>query len=285
MKPDYPSAAIQKRLEEAQQYEQKGDNYHAIKIYKRIIQLAADWHMPYARLSNIYKNCREWKACLHYSKKAVAIQVQDRECWWNMGIAATALKKERLANRVWAKFGQDQIGQEEKVCVQLQYGHHFEIIWAKPIDPARGFIANIPHPASGRRYQDLILFDNEVIGFNVVKYKKIPVLKELGVLKHSFYQTFSCQLHTTEQADLIIAAKMCKEAGLGFENWSNATLVQACSSQIALPEYYGNDFLALECNNFFQIAIAAPKRSEVEEVLRNWQLVTLKNVGDLNRYV
>ncbi len=279
---EQPSNDIQALLEQAERYDARGDVYHAVKLYKHLIKLAPDWPPPYARLSQLYKLRQDWKAALHYSKKAISLNVQDQTSWWNVGIAATALKKPRLAQRVWQKFGYSQ-HDFQMVCVQTLWGSQIEILAVRPIDPARGIIVNIPHPASERRYQDVVLFDREVLGYNILQKKKISIHASLGVFKRSMFHTFSCQLQEVENEDLKVLERLCYEANLGFENWSNLTRVQNLSKN--LPEYYGADFIKDSESSTLLVAIAAQNQRQVEEALESWKVISLKSFGNLTRHL
>lgn len=279
---EQPSTDIQALFEQAERYDARGDVYQAVKLYKHLIKLAPDWHPPYAKLSEIYKLRQDWKATLHYSKKAIALNVQDQASWWNVGIAATALKKPRLAQRVWAKFGYQQYD-FPPVCVRLTWGSQLEIVAVRPIDPARGIIVNVPHPASERHYQDILLFDRKVLGYNILRKKKVPIHTALGVFKHSTFHTFSCQLHDVENKDIKILEGLCYEANLGFENWSNLTQVQNLNKK--LPEYYGADFIKSTESGDLVVAIAAQHQRQVEEVLANWEIISLKSFTGLTRHL
>lgn len=284
MTQEQPSADIQALFEQAEQYDRLGDVYHAVKLYKHIIRLAPDWHPPYARLGEIYKWRQDWKAALYYNKKAISLNVLDQTSWWNVGIAATVLKKPRLAQRVWAKFGYKAYD-FSPVGARIAWGSQFEIVALRPIDPVRGMILSVPHPASERRYQDILLFDRELVGYQVLQKKKLPIYPVLSVLKRSHFHTFSCQLHEVEQKDLLVLENLCREAHLGFENWSNLTHNYVPSSQLTLREYYGADFIPPELSGSIQVAIAATQTRQVEEILFNWQIISLKQWSALVQHL
>ncbi len=279
-----PSADIVAMYQEAEAYHEHGDVYNAVKLCKRIIKRVPTWYPPHALLGDIYKYRQEWKAALHYNKKSVALDASDRNAWWNIGIAATALKKTRLARSIWAKFG---LSEAEKLpnlkSVRIAFGKQFDIIWVRPLDPARGVISSIPSPATGRCWRDTILLDGVVAGYNVVNGKKYPVFEALGLYKRSRYHTFSCKVYLENADDLKNLERLCLESGLGFENWSNAAWMFSNQHQKnALPEYYGTDSQKMpDSMREAHVAIAARKQQEVEEVLRAWQLISLGYFSDL----
>ncbi len=281
-----PSPEIKALFEQALAYDRQGDPYNAIKLYKRLIKLAPDWAPPFARLGMLYKYRREWKPALHYCKKAVVLEPGNQMAWWTIGIAATAQRRWRTAQRVWKKFGfSHRQKQGRPISIRLKYGRQFELLWADPIDPARACIANVPHPASGRRFQDLVLYDNVVAGHHVLGARRFPVYDELGVFKASVFHTFSCILHTEAPEDVRQLEKICRKAGLGFENWSNAARLKTAAQPGSLPEYFGPEFWQPADAECVIAAIAAPDEGDVLRVLSTWEVITLQTYSDLERHL
>lgn len=274
----------QQLLDEAARYEQLGDVYTAIKLYKHLIRLNAARIEPYQRLGLLYQQRREWKPAFHYHKKAVALEPSSRELWWRLGIAATGLNKLKLAGSVWSKFGQTAMSASPE-GLQLSYDGGFEILWMKALDPARAQIQSIPHPASGYRYREIVLYHRVPVGYHVVSRRRVPVYEELGSWKKSPFQTFSCLLHTEEPAAVQQLEELCRQAGLGFEQWSNATRSLVLNHPRAFPEFYGRDVLpANPTAPHCLVAIAGLHQAEVQHILNNWQIVTLAHYSDLRGY-
>lgn len=269
-----PSPELRVLYEEARRYEEARDHYNAIKLYKRIAREARHWAAPYIRLGEIYKYRQEWKPALYYNKKAVSLDAGNQWAWWNVGIAATALKKGRLARNVWAKFGQStdepSLG---PVSVRLFCQGQFEIIWASRLGPARALIRNIPHPRSERRYGDIVLFDHAIQGYHTSDTYRLPVFDELGLLKRSHYKTFSCVLQSPESRDIRTLRQLCREENLGFEVWGNASRAFASQYFGDTPEYYFHNF---ELQPELQVAIAASDQEGALGVLDSWKVISLK---------
>lgn len=265
-------------------YEAAGDSYLAIKLFKKIIRLDKHWSPAYARLGAIYKKRSEWKPALYYCKKALALDPAQADTWWALGIAATALKKRGIAKSVWSKFGLDQLKSSTPVCIRLRYQKQIEILWVRPIDPAKGEIINIPHPDSDRRYRDLIIYDREVIGHNVVNRRRVPILDELSLFKRSGFHTFSCSLHTQSEKHLSRLEKLCAEHGLGFEIWSNTTRQLIPASEQALPEFFSRDLLPNTTGNGCIVAFGAYELVDVQTVLESWRVVSLQTYSQLQRH-
>jgi len=265
--------------EQARDYDLKGDTYNAVKLYKRIAKMAPEWAPPFVCLGVIYKLRGEWKPALHYTKRAIAIDSTLQSAWWDMGIAATALKKWRLSRNVWSKFGfaKHPAGDLPLVAVRLKYGGHFEILWATRLDPARCTIQNIPHPDSERRFRDIVLLDGLVSGYNIIRKKRYPVFDELGLFKRSAFHTFSCVLEAATPSDIQHLEQLCRQADLGFEVWSNASRQQYLQPSQSLPEYYQNPEIIKEQPAATQVAFAARREKQVVQILKTWETISLKS--------
>ena len=108
----------------------------------------------------------EWEESFARNRRAAELNSEDEASWWNLGIAATALRDWPEARRAWLACGVDLIQGEGEVemahcwgCVRLNPSGSGEVVWGKRIDPARIRIANVPLPESNRRYGDIILND------------------------------------------------------------------------------------------------------------------------------
>ena len=276
----YPSSEIELLYQQALIYDQHGDAYNTIKLFKKIIKLAPEWPIPYAKLGHIYKYRKDWKAALHYNKKAVALDPSNRTCWWDKGIAATALKKPRVAKRVWAKFGykNEYLSHNPLLSLRLTYEKRFEILWANAISPALAVLSSIPHPDADRRFKDIVLRDGQASGYTVSGNKRYEVFEELGIFKRSLYKTFSVTVFDCDEMDLAVLEQLCKEAGIGFENWSNATKV---FTNVKPKEYYGPNILPSPKGPKYLMALAAVHEKDVLQVLESWTVISLAHYTDL----
>jgi tetratricopeptide (TPR) repeat protein len=269
-----PSPEMMALFEAGLAYEAAADHYHAIKLYKRIIKQAAYWPEPYLRLGDIYSSRKEWKPALYYNKKAIALAVDNKAAWWNVGIAATALHRPRLARRVWQKFGLSQ-GNSQPISVKITYQDQFEVLGARRIDVARAVIGSIPHPKSGRKFQDVLLIDNTVKGYHISGYRKLPIYDELDLLKRSTYSTFSCLLSDIVPKDIEVLQQLCTNARLGFELWGNASRsLSSARPSGGLPEYYS---ASMPPQKEVLIAIAAKQQRQAVDVLESWKIISLKS--------
>ena len=268
---------IEQSFFEAKRYEDTGDEYNAIKLYKRIVRKESGWLLPFLRLGFIYKQRGEWKPSLHYYKKAVAISSSAQTAWWDLGIAATALRKRRLARSIWNKFGYDEeeFGLPSPISIRLAYDKKYEILWGRALDPARCLISSIPQPASGFRFRDILLFDQPEKGSHLVGNRRFPVFESLGLYKRSHYRTYSCVIREADKDDVDLLEQLCREADIGFEVWSNATRHYHRSSLLK-PEYYHHPHLEEENPEALLIALAARRKKEALGVLASWEIISLK---------
>lgn len=260
-----------------------GDIYTAVKIFKKLIKIAPNWSPPYHHLSAIYKYNNDWKAAFHYGKVAIEKGATKEDTWRNLAIAATALKKWKIAQTVWKKLGL-KIGGEKKpsnfeveiIPVRLKSTHYHEIIWAKRIDPARAIIESIPTPRTDRKYGDKILIDYKVVGYRIVNGKKLPVFDELSLIKRSHYRLFFIYLYQASKNDCAILDKLCSNTNLGYDNWSQLSVNQLNLNLSLVPEYYNEDLDFELSDSLKRIAIAAPSLKEVSTLLHTWSIITLK---------
>lgn len=277
-------------LLQALAYDRAGDVYNAVKLYKRVIRMAPDWSAPFSFLSLIYKQRNEWQPSLHYSQKAVENNPFDEAAWRNLGIAATALKRWELAKKAWHQLG-FKISKNKKkpalnpspIIVRLNPNTKPEVVLAKRIDPARARIQSVPQPSSKHGFQDLILFDNKPNGYHYVGGKKFPVFDALEMIRPSVYFTFAVELLTDSMKDVLTLEKLCQEANLGFDNWSNAYRMTKNAKENGGESYDISAFPSTEKEQFL-VAIGAEKDSEVVEILEAWQVISLKNFGRIQRF-
>lgn len=283
-----PAEAAKQFYEQALAYDEAGDVYNAIKLYRRVIKLEGGWKPPYLRLLAIYKGRHEWKPAYHFAKRSLAIDPADSGIWWDLGIAATALKKWRIARNVWAKFDLPAAAPKaanEIFSLALPYGKYIEMIWVRPICPARAEVISIPRPDAGRYYRDVVLYDRRQLqGHNIAGNRKLPVYEYLGHWKHSHYRTFSCRLYTGEAKDVRVLERLCMEAGFGFENWSNSALNAMPKLRAKKSEFYNLHDRDEAPEAVQWVAIAARREWEVKQLLRQWRLISLKEHGALRKH-
>lgn len=279
---DTPSSEIKQLYDKALQYDRAGDIYNAVKLYKKIIKSCPQWFPPFERLGLIYKQRQDWKGALYYNKKAVALNPSNRDAWWDLGIAATALKRRRIARNVWTKFGVYQKNKREKgkASIRLKVGPQFEIVEVNLLDPALAMISSIPFPNADRRFKDIILYDRTVSGYYRSKGIKLPVYEELGLHKRSVYQTASCWLHEVGEKEVKKLEELCLQNDMGFEVWSNVQLNTNMSMTGAVPEYHNLPTLNAGLGGVW-VALSAKSVGQLRSLLDSWEVICLRSYSDL----
>jgi len=165
--------------EQGRQLHAAGDIAGAETAYRAAIAAAPEWSVPVYNLGLVYKYERRWAESLEYNRRAAEL-APDEASWWNLGIAATALSNWPEARRAWAACGMDVPpgdGPPEfnwgSTPVRLNPDGDGEVVWARRLDPARARIANVPLPASGFHWGDIVLNDGAIEGERVVSRRAI----------------------------------------------------------------------------------------------------------------
>lgn len=281
---------IQLLLQQALTYDEKGDAYNAVKLYKKIVRLAPAWSVPYHFLSRFYKKRLEWKPSLYYSEKAIEFDPKDETAWQILATSATALKRWAIARKAWNQLGHDYQVIDKAlhldlglipICIQPKQKP--EIVWARQLDPARAQIESIPQPSSGRRYKEIILFDREPVAYRVVQKKRVPVYEELEKIHLSPFKTCIVRLETHSEKDVEILDKLCFEAGIGFDNWSKASRQFWQRNKHFFTEFYGTEIQPNEdfVSNYKLVALASRDIESVKKILLDWKVITLQSFSDL----
>lgn len=277
----------------AQELECKGKVEEAIQAYHRAIEIDPQWAVPYYNLGLIHKYRGEWQLSLDLNMKAATLDNTDQPAWWNMGIAATALKNWRMARVAWMGFGiklpAGDAGSELRLaCGQtpVRLRENSEVVWGNRIDPARIVIDNIPTKASKRRFRDIVLNDGAPNGFRKVQGQDVPVFDELELYEASDYNTYAIwvQLESIEKLELL--EKICEKNDLGFENWTTQ-LRQICSqcSRGTPHEVHDKDLGEKVKQGQFQIAVAAKNDSQMEFILSEWKTKVGAEVLEFERVI
>jgi hypothetical protein len=153
--------------------------------------------------------------------------------WWNLGIAATALKDWDEARRAWKAYGitlENESGEvlmpKVSACVGLDPKACGGVVWGIRIDPARTVVLNVPLPESGYRFHDIILNDGAPNGSRVDEDgETVSVFDELAIWQASEYSTFGMKLRVPGEVAEKRLMEICREHQLGVEDWSTVRLV------------------------------------------------------------
>ncbi len=282
------SIDLENLYREVVRYGREGDVYTAVKLCKRLSRLAPDWSAPFAYLGRLYKNRQEWKPAYHYSIKALENNPFDDNTWENLALAATVLKEWETARHAWNHLGFAFRKSDEALRLDLGIlpaclnpGTHPEIVEVRRIDPARAIIRSIPQPSSGFRYQDLVLLDVKPGRHHYVEGRKVAVYDQLELLKKSPWRTFAVLLNTSSPKDVNTLSELCSEAGLGFDNWSNASRFFTPILHPKVSEYFDHTIFGQLNRNEFLVALASRSASDIEKVMQNWEVISLRSFSGL----
>lgn len=280
-----PNADQLALLEQAIAYRDIGDIYQSVKLYRLLVKQAPLWITPHLSLAAIYKQRKEWKAVAHYNKKSVVLDPSLQDAWWDLSLGVFAIGKKRQAQRIWQKFGHQESNFLSLCSVQISHHGLFELIWVKPNNPLSGTIISIPHPQSDHRYQDTILFDRKLLGYNIFEQKKIPVFECLDLLKRSHFNTFSGIVYDINDKEITLFEQLASAEGIGFEVWSNAARSFQFQKDAQSLEYYaGNKLFPNQKASGVVIALSGRTTKKIKRLIKAWEVICLKTVEKLEQH-
>jgi hypothetical protein len=180
-----------------------------------------------------------WKASLAHNQRSLALRdAVDEASAWNAGIAATALGDWAEVRRLWSCVGIKLPGGDGPVeghfgvcSVRLNPSADGETVFADRIDVVRARITNVPLPASGFAFGDVVLHDGASTGQRSYGGSRVPVLNVLERQQRSAYTTVAAFV-TAPTPDDVDALVSPGHPGLGLvEDWTSSvkTLCLRCS--------------------------------------------------------
>ena len=252
----------------------------AKRLYARLVELRPDGDAFHFRLGLAHKYLREWEPALRHSLRSLQLSgAHDEGSSWNAGIAATALGDWPQARRQWLACGIDIDPGEGPIVenfgpigLRLNPWGNGETVFAQRIDPARARIANVPLPASGHRYGDLVLHDGAQVGERRYLGHVVPVFNELQRLEPSGYLTYIAFV-ASESDDEIEALQGMREAGVGLvEDWTVALGRQClrCDFGIAHQHRRHEAGNRADWNPDRTLGVAATAEAPVRALLEAW---------------
>ncbi len=207
----------------------KGWFAEAEEAYRAAADAAPEWSVPWYNLALMHKYRGNWEASLESNQRAVELSPSDGDSWWNLGIAATALGRWDVARLAWqncdisVSAGDGPIEMDlGHVPIRLTVNTEGEVVWSRRIDPARAVLVNVPLPASGHRWGDLVLHDGAANGYRMLQGQKVPVFDELAILQPSGFVTFVAELKA-EPNTLETLSSIAEDLGGAAEDWSTST--------------------------------------------------------------
>ena len=222
-----------------------------------------------------YKRLRKWKPSIDANLRAIEISsaVED-PAWWNLGIAATAIRDWDLARRAWQGYGLEIDGGTGEV--RCNYGSapvrlpapNAEVVWGDRLDPARVIIRSIPLPSSGYRWGDIVLHDGVPNGERDIAGIVYPVFDVLERWSPSEIPTLSVHARCSSDEDARALVELFEAKQFGAEDWTTNVrqLCKSCSE--GLPSGHDHPILRGTFNREF--GLASPM-GLAKDLLSEWQ--------------
>lgn len=220
------------------QRDDDGDQDGALQAYAQASAVHPHWAAPWYNAGLIHKYRGEWAASLQANARAVQCEPGNEGAIWNLGIAATALGDWATARRAWRQYG---IGVPEGegpidyfvglTPIRVHGDGGTEVVWADRIDPARAILRNVPTPACGHRYGDLVLHDGAANGYRLRGEREVPVFDALELIAPSDYATYEASIDDATQSEIDTLIQRFEAASAAAENWTTSmeVLCRACS--------------------------------------------------------
>lgn len=268
----------------AYDYEQIGDVYNAVKLYRKTIRVSPNFAPSYYQLCKIYKSRKEWKPTLHYGLKTLELTQQYNDKVWNLvALAAVALNRHQVLRRALPHVSPISKRNTSILPIRINTPYWQEVVWAKPIHPLKAQIVSIPHPDSGRKFGEIVLYDYKANGYRVVETTQYPIHDELQLLKRSFYTTYSLLIPKESSDKLDKLEELCSAENMGFEIWSNLNLHRKLPSK-RREEYYDHALGSEAKEEFLLIALAARSPKLLLQTLKTWRIITLVDYFNLEAH-
>ncbi|MGJ7524706.1 tetratricopeptide repeat protein [Variovorax sp. GB1P17] len=271
------------------QRDEDGDQDGALHAYLQAGQAHPQWAVPWFNAGLIHKYRGDWAASLAANAEAVRRDPGNEGALWNLGIAATALGDWATARRAWQRYGigvPDGDGPVDFFIgltpIRVHGDEASEVVWSDRIDPARAILRNVPTPASGHRYGDLVLHDGAANGYRLRGEREVPVFDALELIAPSDYATYEVLIEDATSADIDVLIKRFEAAGGSAENWSTSMqiLCKACSE--GRPYGEGHDHPPGEApgeTGPWRIGIASREEAAALRILEEWRVTTTPKAG------
>ncbi|GAA0798339.1 hypothetical protein [Spirilliplanes yamanashiensis] len=186
-----------------------------------------------------YKFLRDWPKAYELGREAAARSRRGAEdpAFWNLGIAATALRDWATARDCWAGYGLDLPPGTGEItadlgptCVRIDTRDGQEVVWAVRLCPARARVISVPFDP-GRRFGEIVLHDGAPNGERVAGGRTHPVFDELLLFESSPTATLAATVTARTGDDLRAAAEAFQLAGFGAEPLDSADVLCRCCSE------------------------------------------------------
>ena len=248
----------------------------AASLLARVVRMpGGDQQQYWFDLALVHKLRRDWPAARDAGLAVVdrGVDPEGDPTWWNLGIAATALRDWSLARRAWRGYGLDVDAGDEPI--ELDFGvtplrvfgcDSPEIVWARRLCPARAKVQSVPLPGSGRRWGEVVLHDGVPNGTRDWDGRQYSVFDEIELFEPSETPTFTIRLDAPSD-DVEALIDRFLHAGWGVEDLADVRLLCASCSEGQVDASHTH-----ERGEPGQLLLAAPAE-EVSMTLAGWRAI------------
>jgi tetratricopeptide (TPR) repeat protein len=253
------------------------DDEPALAMYRRVLELDPDRPSTLYNIGLIHKYRGEWHASREFNQRSVNLRPDDDAANWNLAIAATALRDWATARAVWRRLGiltKDGTGPIEgnfgMTPVRLDPDGDGEVVWGDRIDPVRVKLSNVPYPASGFRYGDIVLHDGAAVGTREIDGQEYPVFNVLELFEASTWSTYEAEVHAPSETDAADLAEALEKAHVVNEDWTESVriLCRQCSEGNVHEQHDHELDDEWTDRHVFGLAITDP--TQAERIIAQW---------------
>jgi len=186
-----------------------------------------------------YKFLRNWQKAYELGKEAAARAPRGAQdpAYWNLGIAATALRDWVTARDAWSGYGitlppgdGEILGDFGVTCVRIGTTTGQEVVWARRLCPTRARVVSVPFDTS-RRFGEVVLHDGAPNGERVSQGQRHPVFDEIALFAPSELATLSVTVTASTVDDVEALLGAFERHDLGAEVLSSGQVLCKCCSE------------------------------------------------------
>lgn len=255
--------------------DQQDDVTKAETAFFKALVYDPDWSVPHYNLGLLYTRLHAWEQSFHHNQRAAHLDPEDEAAWWNLGIAATALRNWPEARRAWSACGLVLPHSDDEVRmalgrtpIRLVTDDQGEVVWCERIDPARAIIRNIPLPSAGHRFGDMVLHDGAPNGTRTFRGREYPVFDELQLFAASSYATYHVEVEVATQTDLEALINAAGVFDVHIEDWSTIRHLCVPCSEGDAPAYEAPQ--PHQPDTSVVLGCAAISETDVRQLLERW---------------
>ena len=220
-----------------------------------------------------YKFLRDWPRAYELGLKAAALVERGagEPAYWNLGIAATALREWETARDAWAAFGIELPPGDGDLRInfgmtpiRLEPDGAGEVVWAQRICPTRAIIRSIPMVCD-RGFGDVILHDGAPNGERTVGDRQYPVFDEIQVWQSADIPTWMVDI-SADAAGYERLVELFGTQEYGIEASNNVKPVCSCCSKGSVEQHMEQ----AQTVDMLEFWVAAPEET-VLSTLDAWE--------------